>query len=138
MPDDRSIDTDRGPDQQFQHYLGQGEFRLQSCNSCDQFLFYPRVLCPHCGATELTWKAISGDGLVYSVTVVRRREEKGGAYNVAIIKLAEGPRMMSRVEGVAPDQVTIGSSVKARIASRDQGDGYMILFDAVNAPGDAQ
>jgi len=138
MPDNHNADGDRGPDQQFQYYLAQGEFCLQSCNSCDQFLFYPRVLCPHCGATELTWHPVTGDGLVYSTTVVRRREEKGGAYNVAIIELAEGPRMMSRVEGVAPDQVTIGSSVKARIAPRDQGDGYMILFDAVNAAGETQ
>ena len=81
----------RGPDQQFQHYLGTGEFRLQQCDHCDQFVFYPRVLCPHCGASELSWNPVSGAGVVYSSTVVRRREEKGGPYNVAIIELAEGP-----------------------------------------------
>lgn len=128
---------DRGPDLQFQHYLSEGEFRLQQCDACHQYIFYPRVLCPHCGGTELTWNRVSGDGVVYSSTLVRRRDEKGGPYNVAIVELAEGPRMMSRVEGVAADQVTIGSAVSARIATQDQNQGerHILLFDAVTPAG---
>ncbi|MBL4621169.1 MAG: OB-fold domain-containing protein [Immundisolibacteraceae bacterium] len=124
-----------GPDQQFQNYLGQGEFRLQQCDQCQQFIFYPRVLCPHCGASELSWNAVSGQGVVYSSTVVRRREEKGGPYNVAIIELAEGPRMMSRVEGVAADQVAIGSAVSARIETEmvQKDERHIILFDLAQA-----
>ena len=132
-------EIDRGPDQQFQYYLGQGEFRLQCCSSCQQFIFYPRVLCPHCGASELTWNQVTGAGVVYSTTVVRRREEKGGAYNVAIIELAEGPRMMSRVEGVAADQVAIGNAVTARIATQEQkqnqDERHILVFDLSPAGG---
>ena len=128
-----------GPDQQFQQYLGEGEFRLQQCVSCEQFIFYPRVLCPHCGASELNWNQVTGDGVVYSTTVVRRREEKGGPYNVAIIELAEGPRMMSRVEGVAADQVTIGSKVTARISTEvvQKDERHILLFDLANTPAEA-
>jgi len=132
-----AVDTFQGdgPDREFQNYLGRGEFRLQQCQACNEFIFYPRVLCPHCGGFDLQWRLVSGDGVVYSTTVVRRREEKGGPYNVAIIELAEGPRMMSRVEGIAADKVAIGSAVKARIATESdpQGERHIVLFDLAEA-----
>ena len=36
---------------------------------------------------------------------MRQRPEKGGDYNLALIELKEGPRMMSRVVGVPPEAV---------------------------------
>jgi uncharacterized OB-fold protein len=57
----------------------------------------------------------SGEGTVYATTVTRRRAEQGGDYNVALVDLAEGPRMMSRVVGVAPEAVSIGMKVRAKI-----------------------
>ena len=65
---------------------------------------------------KLDWVKASGSGTVYSTTVVRRKPEAGGDYNVALIDLAEGPRMMSRVVGVEPTAVKIGMKVRARIA----------------------
>jgi hypothetical protein len=47
---------------------------------------------------------------------VRRKPADGGDYNVCLVDLAEGPRMLSRVAGVAPEEVRIGMAVKARIA----------------------
>jgi hypothetical protein len=79
-------------------------------------VFYPRVLCPHCGSERLEWVAPSGRGTVYSTTIVRRKPADGGDYNVCLVDLAEGPRMLSRVAGVAPEEVRIGMAVKARIA----------------------
>ena len=128
-----------GPDREFQNHLGRGEFRLQQCQGCNEYIFYPRVLCPHCGGFDLQWQLVSGEGVVYSSTVVRRREEKGGPYNVAIIELAEGPRMMSRVEGVPADQVAIGSAVKARVATEElkKGKRHIVLFDMTAAGSNA-
>lgn len=48
-----------------------------------------------------------------------RRSE--GDYNVCLIQLDEGPRMMSRVDGVSPDQVQIGRKVRAKILTQDAG-----------------
>jgi uncharacterized OB-fold protein len=70
----------------------------------------------------------SGTGTVYSTTVMRRKAEAGGDYNVALIDLQEGPRLMSRVEGVAPQDVKIGMAVTARIASGGD-EGHFIVFD---------
>ena len=105
-----------GPEQTYKDKLAQGRFEIQKCGGCGKHVFYPRVLCPHCGADKLAWVAASGAGVVYSTTVVRRKPEAGGDYNVALIDLAEGPRMMSRVAGVEPAAVKIGMQVKARLA----------------------
>jgi len=52
---------------------------------------------------------------VHATTVNRRRPSSGGDFNVALIDLAEGPRMMSRVVGIAPEDVKIGMKVIAKI-----------------------
>jgi uncharacterized OB-fold protein len=103
---------DQSPLQDFERGLARGELRYQSCGRCSQAVFYPRVLCPHCGSPDLRWAASAGRGTVYSTTAIRRREE---TYNVALIDLDEGFRMMARVEGTPAEQVSIGWSVRARL-----------------------
>jgi len=100
--------TQMGPDAHFRNGLKQGEIRLQKCLSCAEFIFFPRLTCPHCHGSKLDWQPVSGRGEVYTTTTVRRKPERGGDYNVCMVELTEGVRMMSRVEGIAPDQVSIG------------------------------
>ena len=45
---------------------------------------------------------------------------------MALVELAEGPRMMSRVEGLAPDQVQIGMAVAAEVAMHN-GKGLVVF-----------
>jgi len=47
---------------------------------------------------------------------VRRKPVDGGDTNIVLVDLTEGVRLMSRVAGVAPEQVKIGMAVSARIA----------------------
>jgi uncharacterized OB-fold protein len=69
---------------------------------------------------------------VYATSVMRQRAPTP-SYNVALIDLDEGVRMMSRVEGVAPDAVRIGMRVKARIAR--EGDTPLVVFDPLDTDG---
>ena len=91
-----------------------GELSLQRCVKCQQFQFYPRTICCHCGEAELDWQLVSGSGRVKSFTVVRRGISKAYAapYVVALIELAEGPSMMSTIVGSSPEAVSIGASVQ--------------------------
>ncbi len=107
-----------GPDAEFEKRLREGKFFLQRCTDTGRFVFYPRLLSPYSGSGRLDWVEASGRGTVYSTTTVRQKPEQGGDFNVAIIALAEGPKMMSR-EGIAPDAVRIGMAVRARIGRRD-------------------
>jgi hypothetical protein len=106
-----------GPEKRYLDALKDGRFEIQKCGACAKHVFYPRVLCPHCGAGELAWVVASGRGTVYSTTVVRRKPADGGDYNVCLVDLAEGVRMMSRVASVPPGDVKIGMAVRARIAN---------------------
>jgi uncharacterized protein len=74
-------------------------------------VFPPRLVAPGTGA-PLTWRASAGRGEVYSTAVARPRGAE--PYNVAIIALDEGFRMMSRVVEVAPEEVRIGDRVEVR------------------------
>jgi uncharacterized OB-fold protein len=120
--------TPSGADLHYRTALNRGSFLIQRCAACARAVFYPRMICPHCGSDELDWIAPSGAGTVYSTTVVRRKPEAGGDYNVALVDLAEGVRMMSRVEGIAPDTVRIGMAVQLRVSTKD-GAGF-VVFDA--------
>ncbi len=118
--DNNKNDTGQpGPLQVFEDHVSQGEFRIQQCKDCGGHVFYPRYLCNHCGSSDLKWVEVSGRGIVYSTSVVRRKPERGGDYNISLIDLEEGPRMMSRVMDVDPDQVTIGMAVSAHVGLID-------------------
>ncbi len=113
------LSDQKGPDAEFHDRLAAGRIDLPLCLGCGRFHFYPRLLCPHCGDTELAWQTASGRGEVYSTTVVRRKPERGGDYNVCVIDLAEGVRMMTRVDGIAPTEVRIGMAITAHVGEID-------------------
>ena len=118
-----------GPEQQFKNYLSQGKFMIQRSKSLNQFFFHPRVAFPGTGERDLEWVEASGNGIVHSTTCNRRLPEKGGDFNLSLITLEEGPRMMARVEGVEPDKVDIGQKVKARISELNGEPA--IIFDVL-------
>jgi uncharacterized OB-fold protein len=101
-----------GPDDIWRSALAEGRFILQRCKKCAACRFPPALVCAACGSPELEWTEASGQGTVYSTTAVRERE---GSYNVSLVDLAEGARMMSRVEEIDPDAVQIGMKVRAKI-----------------------
>ena len=116
----------------YQSALNKGRFIIQRCNDCDRHVFYPRELCPHCSGSSLAWEDASGTGTVYSTTTVRRKPDAGGDYNVSLIELAEGVRMMSTLKGVLPDEVRIGMAVKAVII--DQAGSGLLVFERAGEP----
>lgn len=90
--------------------LAGGLLRYQRCDDCARAVFYPRVACPHCGSARLTWAESSGRGTVYSTTTTRARS---GSYDVSLIDLDEGFRMMCTVRDELGTEVRIGDRVVA-------------------------
>jgi uncharacterized protein len=97
----------------YQSHLDRGELAYQWSPEAQKAVFYPRVLCPFTGSDRLEWRVSRGVGTVYATTVTHPRD--GAPYNVALIDLDEGFRLMSRVEDIAPEAVRIGMRVKFRI-----------------------
>lgn len=104
-----------GPEAEWRQYLADGKFMIQRSKSTGKHVFYPRPFIPESGETDLEWIEASGGGTVYSTTVNRRSPEKGGTSGLVLVDLDEGPRMLSRVVGMPPEDVTIGMKVRARI-----------------------
>ena len=116
------------PEQEYFAHLAQGRFMLQRSRSSGRYVFYPRVAEPVTGARDLEWVPVSGFGTVHATTVVRVKPPQQ-PYNVVLVDLDEGPRMMSRVDNLPPEAVRIGMRVQARITTHDAKP--LVVFDAV-------
>jgi len=108
--------------------LNQGRFLIQKCTHCHTHLFYPRNFCIHCSKDALSWIEPVGTGEVYSTTTVRRKPEAGGNYDVSIIELDEGVRLMSQVLGVEPHEVKIGMRVQLRVIPDESGQHKVVFY----------
>ena len=95
---------------------------LQRCAACGTHRFFPRPLCPECGADAVDWIDASGDGIVHSFTIVHRAPTPAFRahvpYVVALIDLVEGPRMMTNIIGADAGTVAIGDRVQVCFEAR--------------------
>ncbi len=112
------------PDAEFSRFLADGRFMIQRAPASGRHVFYPRVAEPGTGA-ELEWVEASGKGHVYSTTISRVKPP-AQAYNISLIDLAEGVRLMSKVVDIDPELVVIGMAVDARI--EEGPDGPIVVF----------
>lgn len=109
----------------------QGRVVVQRCRTCGAHQLYGRRLCTTCGG-DVEWVPASGRGTVYSWTVIRQQYARPFRdmvpYVVALVDLAEGPRVMTNVVGCPPEAVHIGMAVRARgeVVSDDAG---ILLFE---------
>lgn len=95
--------------------VSRGELLYQRCDDCHKSIFYPRSLCPSCFSTNLSWNASAGLGRVYSVTVVHRAPKSlfdgDPPYQIALVDLDEGFRMMTRLVDISSTSAKIGDRV---------------------------
>ncbi len=96
----------------------EGKLMLPRCTSCNTVHWYPRLICPHCHATDIEWIEASGEGRIHTYAV-QHRAFGGWAdevpYVTAFIDLNEGDRMQTVLRGVdpaKPEDIKIGAKVK--------------------------
>jgi uncharacterized OB-fold protein len=97
---------------------------LQYCSACESHQFYPRLACCGCQSTELEWVEASGIGSVETFTICRVPVAEAYAgdlpYVVAIVRLAEGPAMMSNIIGCDVEAVSTGMPVEVVFEVRNE------------------
>lgn len=103
---------------------------LPRCDDCNEWHFYPRSVCPHCGSAKITWHQASGEGVVYTFTAVNRAPspafEAGVPYVVAVVALAEGPHLMTGIVDAGPADVKIDAPVTVDFI--EEGDTTLPVF----------
>ena len=89
---------------------------IQRCARCGAFQFYPRVVCSSCMSSRVEWIQSGGRGEILTFTVCRIPVAEAYApdvpYVVALIRLDEGPTMMSNVVECDPETVATGMPVE--------------------------
>jgi uncharacterized OB-fold protein len=100
------------------------ELVLQRCTQCGALRFYPRAVCPQCLSSQTNYLRSSGRGTIYTFTVTRQNQAPGFRdelpYVMAYVELEEGPRVLSNVVGVPPDEVWIGMPVEVMFEDVDE------------------
>lgn len=92
--------------------LRERQVKLQRCEDCRHWVFFPRSHCNACGSRRLAWLPVSGQGTLYTWTVARvpTLPEFGDEMPqlLAVVELDEGVRLNTTLVGVEPGALRTG------------------------------
>lgn len=102
--------------------LREGYLKFQSC-ACGYSWLPARKLCPSCLGSSWEWANAQGTGIIKSWVVFHvayHPEFKDRLpYNVAIVKLDEGPQLITNI-AAAQSHLRIGARVRLRAPDRSE------------------
>jgi uncharacterized OB-fold protein len=113
--------------------LRQQKLMLPKCGDCGLVFWYPRAVCPRCQSRTLGWIQASGRGTLYAFEIAHQSFNRAmkvpPPFVLAMVELAEGPRMLSNLVNVQadPSVVKIGMPVEV-VFSRLTDDVTLALF----------
>ena len=123
----------------FWQALKENQVKIQQCNSCQGWIFFPRNHCSHCLAHDLEWKQVSGEGTLYSFTLTRIptmpefSDEMPQA--LAVVELAEGVRINTTLIDVEEQDIKIGMAVKPIFDKVTKNGETLLRFTATSNAG---
>ena len=100
------------------------ELLIQRCTKCGHQQFYPRIVCTVCMSENLEWIQSAGRGQVLTYTICRRPVSAAYAgdvpYVIALVRLDEGPVMMSNIVECDPESVVSGMRLEVVFEQRSE------------------
>jgi uncharacterized OB-fold protein len=94
-----------------------GQLTVQRCGACGKLRYPPARICDECLSEAADWVPVSGRGTVWSFCEFHRPYFKGFEaelpYNVALVRLDEGPRLYTNLVGIATADIRCGMRVAA-------------------------
>ena len=107
------------------------QLSYQTCDDCENVIFFPRQHCTKCGSANTTWNVSKGEGEVYTFSVVMQSRHPAfkdlGAYAVAYVDLDEGFRIMTNIVGVDDPVNDVQCGMRVKLRWEDQGEGGISL-----------
>lgn len=96
--------------------LRENRLVLQKCEVCENLVHPPQAMCPDCRSMRFKWEKAEGTGVVYSYVVTHQAIHPSLAghtpFATVEIELTEGPRIISNLLDVSPDDIEIGMPVE--------------------------
>jgi len=107
----------------------EGRLDLPKCDACGEAFFYPRLACPRCASTDVSWITASGRATLHSY-VISHRPAPGfdGPTVIAVVETEEGPRMMSNIVGVEPDPANLELDMPLQVDFEERGEWSVPVF----------
>ncbi|MBP6878662.1 MAG: OB-fold domain-containing protein [Phenylobacterium sp.] len=117
-----------------------GELRLQRCTTCDGGAYFPpRPFCPNCGSRDIEVFESTGDAILWSYVInMRPRPDMGDEpYAIAVVKLSEGPTMMTNIVGCpqTPEMLKLDMPLKVTFSAQGE-DVWLPFFQPVKVQSD--
>jgi len=100
---------------------------INTCGACGRHSLYVRPFCPHCWGEDVTLTPASGRATLYTWSVIHQNAAPFDArtpYVVAMVDLAEGPRLMTVIEDCPIEELR--PDLELTIAFRDDDDGFTV------------
>ena len=105
-------DINRG----FWEGCAEGVLRVQRCGACGHLRYPIAPWCPECLDERWDWEGLSGRGSVLSKLVFHQSYHPAWKdripYNVVLVQLEEGPRMISNIAPVSSEDFAVGDAVE--------------------------
>lgn len=100
---------------------------LQRCGDCSKTYFPPRPFCPVCASKNVSVLQASGAATLYSY-VIHHRPVPGFTppYAIAVVELAEGPRMMTNIVDCAQTPEALQLDMKLEVVFEPQTDSITL------------
>lgn len=94
------------------------QLHIMRCTACEAAYFPPTPVCPECSSQAVEWFEASGRATLYSYVIQERPMAQWGTEgprSVAIVELAEGPRLVSSVVGCpqTPEALVLDMALEA-------------------------
>jgi len=108
--------------QEYWDGLKRHELRIQQCNDCNEYYFYPRPFCPNCASKSVEWRTVSGRGRLETYVINHRPApgfEDDAPYVIAIVTLDEGPHLMTNLVNVEPEPSALPADLPVEIVYDD-------------------
>ena len=95
-----------------------GKLLIGLDNSTGEYFYYPRNISPLSGSDDVAWVEASGEGIIYSFSVMRRADP---VYVIAYVILSEGPTLMTNIVDCDIEGIRIGDAVRLVFKGSDGG-----------------
>ena len=70
-----------------------GKFLIKRCAACGEPHYFPRTLCPFCFSDKTVWEESSGEGEIYTFSLMRKSAT--GPYAIGYVTLKDGPSLLT-------------------------------------------